>query len=371
MKFAMLIFAMLLAAPAAFSQLQLTAGGGNLFGSGGMELLYAARGTQTDVGIGVVANRVVYGADFRFKKRACTTALGDFSEYLGVEGEGVSVANRGVAFECDWKHRKLRFFTGDVVGSLKATPYLTATGDTGRIGAGISFQQEIQNFEIDLIASRAGSQRAYLQSVKYSKKQNFTAAESAGYVLNRLWYQANADLRTRHFGFDLQHADFVALTSYTAEGVTVGTGGLNVFGSAFQSPTNAGEAAGVNFSRDFLTANFYELFSKTRESVLTVTEKIPFHISLNQLVAYSRDASLNFSGGYQGNTISASLGYGIVFNPLAGFQKALTLSCGLQLPRLTLHANLEFLPSGLTYVGWGTAYIEGASLSQRQTVMAE
>jgi len=260
----------------------------------------------------------------------------------------------------------VRFFTG-AVGSLHSVPFFTATSDARHFGAGVSFQRFItKDFELDAVAAIGGAQRAYVEGVRY-KFKSISADEAGGYAAGHGYFQADAAYSTPHLAASITHADYVGLTSFTSEGISAGAGGAAVFASAFQSPASAGQAIGASWARGPFATNVTELFSQGRRQFIGMETERYRHFVATQFIGRSAgQLSANFGGGYTGNTISGSVGYQEVFNPLYGFQRAMTIQVGIQLPRFTLHLNLDVLPSGISYSGWGNAYVRGPALASGQ-----
>jgi len=363
------IAALLLASPA-YGQLVVTGGASSLFRAQGGGATYYRGDTQTDVGIGLYQGRFVIGADSRWRWHGCQIIAGDYSEYLSTIGAGLAVANRGGALECGKpKKQTVRFFVGEA-GQFYSVPFFAATGNTGKFGAGVSYQKFIGNLELDYVAAVAGNQWAFLQGARYRRKK-WSVDEAAGLTTLGGYFQGDASYSAAHFAAQITHAAFVGKTEYTSEGISAGAGPLAMFASAFQSPAHTGEAIGATVSHGSASATVDVLFSKQRQVVGFLTEH-GRHWMLTQSVSHSTGTSAAFGGGYTGNTLSASVSYQEVFSPTGGFQRATTVQVGLQLPRFTLHLSLDVLPSGITYTGYGTAYVRGPALSTGQaTAMAE
>ena len=346
--------------------LVITGGASSLFEANGGGITYYSGNSQADVGLGLFQNRFAFGADYRFKWRACTFAAGDYSEYLSVIGAGLSVANRGIAAECQRGKDTIRFFTG-AIGEAHAVPFFTATS-ASHFGSGISFERHpAKDFEIDAVAALAGNQRVFLEGVKY-KWRGFHFDEAAGRAQGAGYFQGDAAFQARHFAVQVSHVDYLGLTSYTGESGSIGAGPVSGFASAFQSPKFGGQAFGGQIVLGAFATNVFEMRSQGRFQTVVMESEHYRHFVTTQFVSHSGNStSASFGGGYTGNLLSGSVSYQEVFNPLGGFQRATVIAVGIQLPRLTLHLSLDVLPSGVTYSGWGSAYVRGPALATGST----
>jgi hypothetical protein len=365
----LLLFALLCVSPAS-GQLIITGGDSSLFGAAGGGASYYRGDTQSDVGLGLYRGRWVIGADHRFEFHRCQIVAGDYLESLSTIGAGLGVANRGMALDCGNKKQRLRFFAGES-GQFFSAPFFNATGNTGHFGTGVLYQRFVHNLELDYVVALAGNQHVYLQGARYHLKK-WSLDEAAGKTTLGGYFQGDASYSAKHFAASVSHADFVGKTEYSSEGLSVGAGPLTLFGSAFESPLHTGEAVGGTLSGPWVSVSADMLFANQKQLVGFLTEH-KRHLMLTQAISHSAGGnSVSFGGGYQGNTLSGSVGYSEVFNPLGGFERAMVIDAGIQLPRFTLHLSLEVLPSGITYTGFGTAYVRGPALSTGQaTQMAE
>jgi hypothetical protein len=365
------IIVLLFARPAC-GQLIVTGGASSIYNADGGGISYMRGDTQTDIGLGLAQNKIVFGVDYRWKIRSgCTAVAGDFQEYLSVVGGGLAISNRGFALSCTLgKKWDFRVFVG-ADGEFHSLPFFTANSSTNHFGAGVEVKRNFsKDFWIEGLAAVAGSNRAYLEGAKYTRG-GFTADEAGGLAQGRGYFQGDLGYQAHHFAVQATHADYIGLASYTSESASIGIGPVSAFASAFQARANSGQAVGAQIGGP-ITTNIYEMFSRGRKQTLIVESERYRHWTITQAISHAAGSTqVSFGGGYQGNTLSGSIGYQEVYNPLAGFQRAVAIQAGIQLPRFTLHLALDILPGGvIEYAGYGTAFVKGPPLASGQASQA-
>jgi hypothetical protein len=357
----------LFAAGSAHGQVfQVSGGASSLFQADGGSVSYLTGDTRTDAGVGLAQGHLVFGADFHVQLHHCEAVFGDYQEYFATAGEGLAVVNRGAALICKDKRQAVRFFAG-ATGDLHAAPFFTGM-DVSHFGFGVEFQRTVtKGLELTAVAAVIGNERTVLEGLSY-KWRDFRVEESGGLVEGQSYFEGSGIYQSRRLAFNVTHADYFRVASFSSEGASAGAGPVSGFASAFQSAKSSGQAVGGNIAMGPIAVNCDGLFSgRQRQAIGIVTEHVR-QFTVSQFVSVSAGhPSVSLGGGYTGNLLSANVGYQEVFVPNVGFQKALSIQVSWQFPRLTVNTAVNVLPTGVFYTGYGTAYIQSAPLAGGQT----
>ena len=361
MKRALIVGVLLLAPPAFGQGLELQAGASSILNADGASVIWSTSQFATEADVGVAGHTFVYGGGFHFMHRGCDIFLGDHQAAYTTIVSGLSAASRGVAIECKTKTRSIQIFSG-ATGDLHSTPYFT-TEQSRHFGSGVQVSQILGDWTVTGVSAFAGGDRVLLEEVQYAHER-WRAAEAGGLANGQRYFEGAGTYSGNHIAVNLTHADYFGVARLNSEQASFGVPALSVFVSAFQSKFS-GEAAGVTVRPfNWLSGTMMHLISGKQNQTSEFITETKQHWMLTQAI---NGKSVAFGGGHIGNLLSEDISYQEVFVPIAGFQRAMTVSIRMQLSRGTVNASVNVLPSGVFYTANVGAVVQGPALGGNQS----
>src|SRR5690348_6960264 len=382
-----LALSVLLLTSTASAQVLMVKGGSDNIGSpiGAQAVLYdrfpLLGDTQSTFGAGITSGAIRWSAATLFDWRGNEINVGDST--LGSGGGAFPL--RGVSILRKNRNQILDIFAGragDVV-----SPGFYAGLTPQHFGAGLFFSRTFFDDALQLQSSDSldGNLKTALQQVTWMRKR-YSLMASGG---------LEAGAKSLNFGGTFRPFDALQLSGmhgnlflwvpqsdgtgkseraeFNSAGVSshLGLVGLraNYFSSRADGITHSGEdfGASLNLGRALVTADY--LVPNRGGDLLDGT--IDFHVSRHIEVDafesfFQGQRSLNFGGGYSGNSFSLNLGWENLYYPLAAqsrspFQNVFTMSLSFHLPHASsVNLSTVHLPTGrLQYSAWMSSWFEG------------
>jgi hypothetical protein len=367
---------LLLASGPASAQIQIDAGGGNLWGgsAAGFGITTYANGGQQYAGVSILGGKIVPGASYQFSAHGLNLVAGTQSLGYSFDSVGIGISLVGASAKKISKDKRTNFalFVG-AVGAGEFLPFSTGVLPQ-HFGAGILFEHDFQlseksRLKVSTLNLIAGGQRTAAQGFSFTHSDTLKFSGSAGLLNNSRFANASANWRpVKRLSIFADHADYFSpiRASGNSAGASLSLGFINVQGGLNNSTSagthTTGENAGVGFHVGPITENstLYRSGTRTLVSHLVtarITPRLTITGNLNQSGGRN---SFALGGAFVGRRATLSVQHSVQFllNG-AGYQTTTGVSVSFRIRDTTINAATVTDPFGKTrWTSGGESFVQ-------------